>query len=108
MTGKNFIHELPESSILIEQIARSKQTRAQLAEKDYWLMHSLWGLQQQEYKFELKAGDLGPKIEYFRGSRPEAGNGNYTLGDQKCALRRGVFQLEKRTGVRDILQDGFM
>jgi len=53
---EKLIHELPECKILIEQIARLKQTRAQLVEKDYWLMHALWGLQQQGFDFELKGG----------------------------------------------------
>ena len=56
MTRRPFIHELPEAQILIEQIARSRETRTQLVEKDYWLMHSLWGLQRQKFEFELKGG----------------------------------------------------
>ena len=27
-----------------------------LVEKDYWIMHCLWGIQQQGYRFELKGG----------------------------------------------------
>lgn len=27
-----------------------------LIEKDYWLMHALWGLQQQGWQFQLKGG----------------------------------------------------
>lgn len=53
---EKFIHELPESKVLIEQIARSRKVRAQLVEKDYWLMHALWGLQKQDFDFELKGG----------------------------------------------------
>ena len=53
---KPFIHDLPETQILIEQIARDRSTRPQLVEKDYWLMHALWGLQQQKFEFELKGG----------------------------------------------------
>lgn len=56
MTMKPFIHALPETQILIEQIARLRTTRPQLIEKDYWLMHALWGLQQQNFEFELKGG----------------------------------------------------
>ncbi len=54
MTTKPFLHELPETPVLIEQIARNRMTRSQLVEKDYWLMHALWGLQQQKFEFELK------------------------------------------------------
>lgn len=56
MVKNKFIHELPESRILVEQIAQSRKIRAQLVEKDYWLMHALWGLQQQKFQFELKGG----------------------------------------------------
>lgn len=27
-----------------------------IVEKDYWLMHCLWGIQQQGFRFELKGG----------------------------------------------------
>ena len=27
-----------------------------LVEKDYWIMHCLWGLQAQGFQFELKGG----------------------------------------------------
>jgi len=53
---KKFLHELSEHRILVEQLAVVKKTRAQLVEKDYWLMHVLWGLQEQGFKFELKGG----------------------------------------------------
>ena len=56
MTNKKFIHELPECRILVEQIAQSRGIRAQLVEKDYWLMHALWGLKNQGFAFELKGG----------------------------------------------------
>lgn len=56
MTRKPFIHELIEYQILIEQTARAREARPQLVEKDYWLMHALWGLQKQEFQFDLKGG----------------------------------------------------
>ena len=49
MTNKKFIHELPEARILVEQIAQSRQIRAQLVEKDYWIMHALRRLKTQSY-----------------------------------------------------------
>lgn len=51
-----FLHELPDAKQLFEVVAREKQVIPAIAEKDYWLMHSLWGLQQQGFKFELKGG----------------------------------------------------
>ena len=37
-------------------MARSRNVNPYLIEKDYWLMHCLWGLQQQGWTFELKGG----------------------------------------------------
>lgn len=54
--AKKFLHELPESRILIEQLVRSRGIREQLIEKDYWIMHALWGLKEQGLVFELKGG----------------------------------------------------
>ncbi len=56
MAGGRFLHQLPEYSILIEQVSGVKRIRAQLVEKDYWIMHALWGLQNQGLRFELKGG----------------------------------------------------
>jgi hypothetical protein len=56
MARRKFVHEFPESRTLIEQLSKSRETREQLVEKDYWLMHALWGLQQQEFEFALKGG----------------------------------------------------
>lgn len=51
-----FLHELPIFAELIGQLARSLNINPYLIEKDYWLMHCLWGLQQQGWTFELKGG----------------------------------------------------
>jgi hypothetical protein len=51
-----FLHELPIFAELIGQLARSLNVNPYLIEKDYWLMHCLWGLQQQGWTFELKGG----------------------------------------------------
>ena len=59
---KPFIHELLDVKDLFERIAtekaenENKEILPTIIEKDYWLMHCLWGLQQQGYKFELKGG----------------------------------------------------
>jgi len=41
---------------LFEAIANRKGVLPQIVEKDYWLMHSLWGLIEQGFDFELKGG----------------------------------------------------
>jgi hypothetical protein len=51
-----FLHELPVFAELVGQLARSRNVNPYLIEKDYWLMHCLWGLQQQGRRFELKGG----------------------------------------------------
>ena len=51
-----FLHQHPIFSELLSQLARSLAIDPYLIEKDYWLMHCLWGLQRQGWKFELKGG----------------------------------------------------
>ena len=56
MKVPGFLHEHDGFLVLIEQIADAQNIAPPLIEKDYWLMHCLWGLQQQGWKFELKGG----------------------------------------------------
>jgi len=51
-----FLHELPDVKQLFEVVGKEKQIIPIIVEKDYWLMHCLWGLQQQGFQFELKGG----------------------------------------------------
>lgn len=51
-----FLHELDDAEDLFRIIADEKKIDPYLVEKDYWIMHALWGLQQQGYNFELKGG----------------------------------------------------
>jgi hypothetical protein len=51
-----FLHQLPIFTELMDQLAQSFNVHTYLIEKDYWLMHCLWGLQQQGWIFELKGG----------------------------------------------------
>ncbi|MDP1574095.1 MAG: nucleotidyl transferase AbiEii/AbiGii toxin family protein [Coxiellaceae bacterium] len=51
-----FLHDLPDAKQLFEVVAKEKEILPIIVEKDYWLMHCLWGLQQQNFKFELKGG----------------------------------------------------
>lgn len=54
--AKLFLHQHKDFTELIRQIARSLKVYPYLVEKDYWLMHCLWALQQQGWHFELKGG----------------------------------------------------
>ena len=51
-----FLHSLPDAKALFEAVAHERQVLPNIVEKDYWLMHCIWSLQQQGFKFELKGG----------------------------------------------------
>ena len=51
-----FIHELPEAKPLFQKLAAERTLPDSLIEKDYWIMHCLWGLQRQRFEFEMKGG----------------------------------------------------
>lgn len=51
-----FLHELKDAKELYEAVANEKEIEPYLVEKDYWIMHALWGLQKQGFDFELKGG----------------------------------------------------
>lgn len=41
---------------MFEVVANERQLLPSIVEKDYWLMHCLWGIKQQDFSFELKGG----------------------------------------------------
>lgn len=51
-----FLHELPDAKELFLVVSEEKSIHPNIIEKDYWVMHTLWGLQQQGFEFELKGG----------------------------------------------------
>ena len=52
-----FLHDLhDEFQNLIEIASKDRGVPLPMAEKDYWIMHCLWGLQQQGFDFFLKGG----------------------------------------------------
>ncbi len=51
-----FLHQLPDVQELFEVVAKEKGFLPAIVEKDYWLMHLLWGLKQQGFDFALKGG----------------------------------------------------
>lgn len=51
-----FIHELPEGKELHETLAGEMGLDPIVVEKDYWIMHCLWGLNKQRLSFEMKGG----------------------------------------------------
>lgn len=50
------LHDLEDFGDLIEVAASEVGIDPGLVEKDYWIMHALWGLQAGGYRFELKGG----------------------------------------------------
>jgi predicted nucleotidyltransferase component of viral defense system len=51
-----FLHERRDFARLLALVANARGLDPMLVEKDYWIMHSLWGLQNQGFSFELKGG----------------------------------------------------
>ena len=60
MTGRcmpaDYLHNHSQFADLIRIVAQEKRIDPALVEKDYWIMHALYGLQQLGLKFELKGG----------------------------------------------------
>jgi hypothetical protein len=52
----DFLHNHPQFADLIRIVARDRGIDPSLVEKDYWIMHCLYGLQRLGMKFELKGG----------------------------------------------------
>ncbi len=55
MSGK-YLHELNEFPGLLRILEKELNIQAFLIEKDYWIMHVLYGLKKQGFEFELKGG----------------------------------------------------
>ena len=52
----DFIHNDPEFKDLLSIVSTKKGIDITLIEKDYWIMHALFSMQQQGIEFELKGG----------------------------------------------------
>jgi hypothetical protein len=50
------LHDEPDFADLLAVTGRNLGIDPSLVEKDYWIMHALWGLQQLGKTFELKGG----------------------------------------------------
>lgn len=56
MPSDVFLHDHEEFPDLLRIVAEERGIALGLVEKDYWIMHSLYGLQQMGLSFELKGG----------------------------------------------------
>lgn len=56
MGSDPFLHELKDFDELIQVVSGEHEIAPQLIEKDYWIMHCLFGLTSQGFSFQLKGG----------------------------------------------------
>ena len=57
MPSKSFLHERDDFKALVETVTDSEKINdPALVEKDYWIMHTVFGLKQLGLTFELKGG----------------------------------------------------
>lgn len=52
----DFLHNHKDFGALLRIVAEEMKVQPVLVEKDYWIMHCLYGLQQRKMRFELKGG----------------------------------------------------
>lgn len=50
------IHERADFKDLLEVVGNEQKIDPRLIEKDYWIMHALWGLNSLGFVYELKGG----------------------------------------------------
>ena len=53
---RKFLHELAQAKEMFMTLAAERHIPAAIVEKDYWVMHCLWGLKEQGLRFEMKGG----------------------------------------------------
>ena len=51
-----YLHEIAEFPELLQILSKDMGILSGLIEKDYWIMHVLYGLKKQGFEFELKGG----------------------------------------------------
>jgi hypothetical protein len=58
----DYIHKHPQFADLIRIVAQEKGIDPALVEKDYWIMHCLYGLQQLGLTFQLNVAFQGLQL----------------------------------------------
>lgn len=56
MQAESYLHDQKDFRDLIQVVSSERRILPQLIEKDYWIMHVLYGLAAQGFVFELKGG----------------------------------------------------
>jgi len=54
--AKKYLHELEPFREIMEAAAAHHNVPEYFVEKDYWIMHCLFSMQQQDFRFEMKGG----------------------------------------------------
>jgi len=62
----DFLHNHPQFADLIRIVAEEKSIDPALVEKDYWIMHCIYGLDELGFIFQLKGGTSINLPCYFR------------------------------------------
>lgn len=118
----DYLHHHEDYQDLVRTVAEEKGIAPDLVEKDYWIMHCLYGLAQQGYSFELKGGtslskgfgiihrfseDIDIRIEPPAGAKVAAGKNQNK--DQHCESRKTFYdQLANEIvidGIDEVIRD---
>ncbi|MCB9756943.1 MAG: nucleotidyl transferase AbiEii/AbiGii toxin family protein [Candidatus Omnitrophica bacterium] len=118
----DYLHNHAEFKELLRAVEHEKKIERSLVEKDYWIMHVLYGLQQGGFTFELKGGtslskgygiihrfseDIDIRIEPPAGMEVKTGP-NHIKPDH-CASRKKYYDwLAKKInidGIQRIIRD---
>jgi hypothetical protein len=118
----NYLHHHEDYKDLIRTVAEEKGIAPDLVEKDYWIMHCLYGLTQQGYSFELKGGtslskgfgiihrfseDIDIRIEPPAGANVATGKNQNK--DQHCESRKAFYdqlaQDIRINGIDEVVRD---
>lgn len=118
----DYLHNHPEFKELLRTVEHEKNIERSLVEKDYWIMHVLYGLQQGGFEFELKGGtslskgygivhrfseDIDIRIEPPAGMNVMAGKNHDK--PQHCENRRQYYDWLadniKIEGIKKIIRD---
>lgn len=119
----DFLHTRSDFSELLAIVADQRGIDPVLVEKDYWIMHCLWGLQAQGFQFELKGGtslskgfgvihrfseDIDIRIEPPAGMEVKTGRNHDKPAH--VASRRAYYDALAQTirilGIAEVVRDG--
>ena len=118
----DYLHEHPEYKELLRAVERQKKIEISLVEKDYWIMHILYGLRQGGFSFELKGGtslskgygiihrfseDIDIRIEPPAGMEVKTGPNH--IKPEHCASRKKYYDWLSREikidGIKSVNRD---